>query len=194
MSFLKQLQESKNCLKNVTTTVKHPDGRQFMENRHCNVEIERTLGFVVDTKPDNIPAKIIENIYLGSQDCCDSEVLHKFNIEFVLSLGIEPSSLPSNVVHKFVKCLDIPETNIIEILNNECLNFITDATSCFKNILIHCNAGVSRSSSIVIGFLMLTNKLSYTEAFSIVKSKRHCIRPNSGFEKQLRNLELVTLL
>ncbi|KAF5292631.1 hypothetical protein FQA39_LY13964 [Lamprigera yunnana] len=189
MSFLKLLQERKDCLKNVTTTVRRPDGRTFLENQHCNIEIQKTLGFVVDTKPDNVPAKIVDCIYIGSQDCCDSDTLSNFKFKFVLSLGIEPV-LPDGIVRKFVKCLDLPETNIVEILKSECFEFILNAVNEHQNILIHCNAGISRSSSVIIGFLMLTRKLTYLEAFSIVKSKRHCIKPNCGFEKQLKSLEI----
>ena len=32
-------------------------------------------------------------------------------------------------------------------------------------------------------------KLSYDQAYSIVKSKRSCVQPNGGFEIQLRNFE-----
>ena len=48
------------------------------------------------------------------------------------------------------------------------------------------NAGVSRSASIVIGFLMEHRGMSFTEAFDWVKTKRPKIQPNQGFLKQLK--------
>lgn len=188
MSFLKQIQKSRNNLKNVSTVVTYADGRSFIENQQGNFQVGQTFGFVIDTKPDNIPAKVTENIYLGCQDCCELETLSKFNIKYVLSIGVEPFP-PVNVTHKFVKCFDLPETNIVTILQNECMDFINNAVRIKESILIHCNAGVSRSSAIVIGYLMLVNKLSYADAFSAVREKRPCIKPNCGFEAQLRSLE-----
>ena len=47
--------------------------------------------------------------------------------------------------------------------------------------MIHCRHGVSRSASIVIGYLIKFKKLKYEDAFNFVKSKRNCINPNSNF-------------
>ncbi|XP_078408041.1 dual specificity protein phosphatase 19 isoform X2 [Cetorhinus maximus] len=56
-------------------------------------------------------------------------------------------------------------------------------------VLVHCNAGVSRSASIAIGYLMWENGLSFKDAFSIVKNARQTINPNPGFMEQLRNYQ-----
>ncbi|KTG38377.1 hypothetical protein cypCar_00018056 [Cyprinus carpio] len=53
-------------------------------------------------------------------------------------------------------------------------------------VLVHCNAGVSRSASVVIGFLMSQEKMSFDEAFSAVKTARPYIQPNPGFMSQLK--------
>lgn len=187
MSFLEQLCKKKSVLKSTDTIVTRPDGRRYVESKgNIDLEIaEKSFGFVVDTKPDNIPAQITENIYLGSQDCCELKVLQEFSIYYVLSIGIEPPCVYPNVIYKFVKCLDLPETDIITILA-DCIPFIKEAVGQYKNILVHCNAGVSRSSAIVLGFLIFVNNLTYNEAYNIVKSKRSCIKPNDGFEKQLK--------
>lgn len=55
-----------------------------------------------------------------------------------------------------------------------------------RNILIHCAAGVSRSASFTIAYLLKKNKMKYAEAFSFVKEKRNIIRPNSYFIQQLK--------
>lgn len=53
-------------------------------------------------------------------------------------------------------------------------------------VLVHCNAGVSRCSSVVIGYLMLREKLPFQEAFSLVQAARPSARPNPGFHRQLQ--------
>ena len=45
--------------------------------------------------------------------------------------------------------------------------------------------GISRSSTIVIGYLMKYEKMSLRDAYTFVLKKRTCIHPNEGFLKQL---------
>lgn len=52
-------------------------------------------------------------------------------------------------------------------------------------VLIHCAAGVSRSSSMTIAYLMHAQRLRVAEAFLAVQSKRTIIMPNPGFRSQL---------
>ncbi|KAL1491416.1 hypothetical protein ABEB36_012017 [Hypothenemus hampei] len=188
MSFLTKLQENKSKLKPTKTIITQQDGQKFLETNQQLVKLQETsTGYVVDTKPDNVPAKIIEHLYLGSQDCCEIEVLDKFDIKFVLSLGVDAYIKIPNVNYKFVNMLDLDVTDLTNYLP-ECFEFINNALTCMSNILVHCNAGVSRSASIVISYLILCNKMSFTEAYERVKVARPCIRPNDGFMDRLRNL------
>jgi protein-tyrosine phosphatase len=54
------------------------------------------------------------------------------------------------------------------------------------NVFVHCQAGVSRSASIVIAFLMKEKKMKREEARAFVKSKREKICPNSKFWSELQ--------
>lgn len=53
--------------------------------------------------------------------------------------------------------------------------------------LVHCNAGVSRSAAIVIGYLMSREGLAFNAALALVKAARPAIRPNPGFHEQLKD-------
>lgn len=55
--------------------------------------------------------------------------------------------------------------------------------------MVYCVAGVSRSASICIAYLMKYNKLSLLEAYNYVKLRRSRIKPNCGFFKQLIEYE-----
>lgn len=186
MSLLEALNNRKKSLKNTETVITCVDGRRFIQSKNGVQKISSSFGFVIDNKPDNIPAFISNNIYLGSQDCCEQSILLKYNILNVLSVGIEPCYKCSNINYEFVTCLDLPETNIKEVVL-QCKPFIKTAVSKSENILIHCNAGVSRSSAIVIGYLMLENNVDYNVAYGVVKQARPCIKPNIGFEIQLKS-------
>jgi Predicted protein-tyrosine phosphatase len=55
--------------------------------------------------------------------------------------------------------------------------------------LIHCVAGVSRSASLCLAYLIKYNQMNFHQAFHYLRSLRPCIRPNLGFFKQLINYE-----
>jgi len=78
----------------------------------------------------------------------------------------------------------------ISVFFQESFDFIHEHRSQGKNILVHCAAGVSRSSTIVIGYLMTCLQMGFVEAYKFVKKRRYCISPNAGFVTQLRGLEL----
>ena len=48
-------------------------------------------------------------------------------------------------------------------------------------VLVHCAFGVSRSSTLVIAYLMKKLKIGMVEALSYVRRKRPTIKPNAGF-------------
>jgi hypothetical protein len=60
-----------------------------------------------------------------------------------------------------------------------------------KKILFHCYAGVSRSATFAIAFLMATHKLSIEDAYDLVKSKRSIIHPNYGFIEALNEFSRI---
>lgn len=186
MSLLNLLQAGKNTLKPTKTIITTVDGRKLTEDGQ--VLSEKSCGFVIDTKPDKVPAEIIPKHFLGSQDCVDLEILNQNHIKNILSIGIKVDiDLDSSITRKFLECLDLPETNIKPLVE-EANKFIYQSLEEKKVILVHCNAGVSRSSMIVIAYLITCVNMTYEEAFSLVKSKRECIRPNDGFIKQLKAL------
>lgn len=194
MSFLNELKNRRERLKPTETIVTYADGRQMIEKGRDEAVVllgeGKSYGFIVDTKPDLIPAEIIEGrLFLGSQDSVDSTILSQFGITHILSVGIEtpPFLNPSPaIILKHIPCLDLPETGITTILN-ESFEFIESSQN--GRFLVHCNAGVSRSSSVVIGYLIKKFSYTFNEAFELVKKKRECIQPNQGFFKQLKKVD-----
>ncbi|AAF33556.1 Tyrosine serine phosphatase 2 [Spodoptera exigua multiple nucleopolyhedrovirus] len=57
-----------------------------------------------------------------------------------------------------------------------------------KRVYVHCHAGVSRSATIVVYFLMKHYNIGLAEAYQIVVDRRN-IRPNNSFLRQLQMAE-----
>ena len=57
------------------------------------------------------------------------------------------------------------------------------------NVLVHCAAGISRSSAMLISYMMKKYSYNFDESLKRVRDKRGCVQPNSGFERQLREYE-----
>lgn len=63
--------------------------------------------------------------------------------------------------------------------------FLDAARSRGARVLVHCQEGISRSSTIVIAWLMARQGLSLQDAYAWVKAQRKQIFPNLGFWRQL---------
>ena len=87
-------------------------------------------------------------------------------------------------VYKNVEILDVDESDVRKEFDN-CFEFIEEARKA-GGVLVHCNAGVSRSATVVIAYLMQNQRKSFPDAHNYVKERRSCIKPNTGFVSQLQ--------
>ena len=60
-------------------------------------------------------------------------------------------------------------------------------------VFVHCQAGISRSATICLAYLMHTQRVKLDEAFDFVKQRRHVISPNLAFMGQLLQFETDVL-
>ena len=56
-------------------------------------------------------------------------------------------------------------------------------------VLVHCYAGVSRSATVTVAYIMKHLKMPLNEAYQFVKNKRPVISPNLNFMGHLLNYE-----
>eukprot|EP00033_Pygsuia_biforma_P000522 GCRY01000613.1.p1 GENE.GCRY01000613.1~~GCRY01000613.1.p1 ORF type:complete len:208 (+),score=9.23 GCRY01000613.1:238-861(+) len=180
------------ALKTVSTFVTTCDGSRFLENKNGITPISsaKGLGFVEDTNPDDKLHQVLPHLFIGSQDAALNEKsLKSLGITHVLTVAPINIAVPlKNCCHLTVPILDTPEHSLHDHLP-ACLHFMEEARLSEGAVLVHCNAGVSRSSSVVVAYLMTKECLSYSDALQLVKASRPCVCPNRGFAEQLRNLE-----
>ncbi len=130
--------------------------------------------------------QITDKIYLGNSDASKNyEILKRNNITHVLVCGyFLPEFFPNDFVYKTIALEDSLNQDIYKFFK-ECFKFIDSS----KKVFVHCRAGISRSSTIVIAYLMWSKRKSFFEAKKFVKERRKCIAPNPGFISQLKDFE-----
>ena len=159
--------------------------RHALERRHSFLLRPGSLSL-------RLPNEIVPNrLYLGSASSANEESLSLLGITAVLSLldrdmGWPPSQKVTD--HLLIRIADSRTANLGGALS-EALPFISRVLSGpTGKVLVHCEAGASRSASVVIAALIafpeLTGgkaTLSLDDALGFVRAQRPCVRPNDGF-------------
>lgn len=119
-------------------------------------------------------------------------VLNKYKITHILNLTTNiPNKFEPDIKYLKFVIFDFETQNISQYFS-ESFEFIESALkeNDTNRVLVHCNAGISRSASFVIAY-MLQKRLykCYKDAYNHLKKARPVIEPNRGFEKQLINFE-----
>ena len=137
--------------------------------------------------------QIIKGLFLGNSDAAiDPRSLEAMNVSHILVVGKDLDVVyPTKYIYKTVPAEDSARFNICQYFE-ETNEFIEQGLKA-KGVLVHCQFGISRSSTIVIAYLMRSKKQSFVKSFHQVRHKRQLIKPNSGFIKQLMGYEAAIL-
>ncbi|OWF49443.1 dual specificity protein phosphatase 19-like [Mizuhopecten yessoensis] len=198
-SFRNSLKESltgfKKCsLKKTETKVTTAGGESFIESHDedgktvSKKTVGQTYGFVGWGIPDMQVGEILPGLLLSSQDvACDQETLLNYNVTHILNVAsFVDEHFPRNFTYKSMKMDDHPDFQISQKFE-EAFSFIDQGRVKDTGVvLVHCNAGVSRAATVVIGYLMSREGMTLQHAYGHVKDKRPAIRPNDGFQSQLK--------
>jgi len=141
-------------------------------------------------------SKIIENLYLGNIDDVQSvKFIRENDIKLIINAAIEvivPIHEDVNII------MNLQWHDSMEQSINFCfLDYLTNVIYSFlkenKAVLVNCFAGISRSSTIVIAYMMKYHNMTFDEAFNYVQSKRWIVNPNPNFRIILKNYERYLL-
>lgn len=135
--------------------------------------------------------QILPFLYLGNErDAANQQRLEDKGITYVLNVT---SHIPlyfekHGVKYKRIPASDSGQQNLRQYFE-EALAFIDEAKEAGATILVHCQAGVSRSATITIAYILQHSYMSMTDAYRYVKGKRSIISPNFNFMGQLLEFE-----
>ncbi|KAL2103929.1 hypothetical protein ACEWY4_000797 [Coilia grayii] len=138
------------------------------------------------------PVEILPYLYLGcAKDSSNLDVLSKYNIKYILNVT---PNLPNMFEHegrfryKQIPISDHWSQNLSQFFP-EAISFIDEARSKRCGVLVHCLAGISRSVTVTVAYLMQHLSLSLNDAYDFVKRKKSNISPNFNFMGQLLDFE-----
>ncbi|CAD5215039.1 unnamed protein product [Bursaphelenchus xylophilus] len=148
------------------------------------------------------PTEILDFMFLGSQeDALDRNFLSKLPIQKVINISenCPRSDLIPNDERHFLR-IPVNDTYDAKLspFFEKAYEFIEDARRSNQKVLVHCLAGISRSATLAIAYVMRSKKLTAEDAYKFVQTRRPSISPNFNFMGQLtvyeRNLRRAKLL
>ena len=147
--------------------------------------------------------EIIPHLYISNWDTSNNpEIIRFYNIKAVITL--ETTNKPTRILRYYygnkidfmhIQIIDSKDSDIDKHFDST-YNFIQKHISKNENVLIHCAAGISRSATIILNYILRNMFLNYNlkqenpeniliHALNIARSKRPIINPNPGFINQL---------
>jgi len=124
---------------------------------------------------------------LGSENDAAGPLM---GITHLLNVSISSPKPPTSeyLNYKKIPLKDMVSEEIENVLA-EALSFIDDAKNTGGHVLVYCYAGISRSVTITLAYLMVHCEMRLDDAYKFVKQKKPDISPNIGFMGQLVKLE-----
>uniref|UniRef100_A0A3B4H8J5 protein-tyrosine-phosphatase n=1 Tax=Pundamilia nyererei TaxID=303518 RepID=A0A3B4H8J5_9CICH len=138
-----------------------------------------------------VVSPILPFLYLGNErDAQDLDLLLRLNIGYVVNVTthLPLYHVSSGLRYKRIPATDNSKQNLRQYFE-EVFEFIEEAYQSGQGVLVHCQAGVSRSATIVIAYLMKHTLMTMTDAYKYVRSRRPVVSPNLNFMGQLLEFE-----
>ena len=182
--------EIENELQNSVTGYKGLKENKSIEQMMKLLQLIKICNTMNIVKNDKSLCEIIPHLYISSfAGASNLEELKSKNITHIVCCGLGLKAFfPDQFKYHKINLID-KETENIRKYFDETNKFINDAMLNNGNILVHCYAGISRSTSIIIAYLMKHQKMNFNKALELIKEKRGKIQPNSGFILQLKAYE-----
>lgn len=168
----------------------------------CNLKLCEDSGIgTSDSECENLcspsamspfPVEVLPNLYLGNaKTSADITQLKKYGIHYILN--VTPNVPNMFETDQSFKYMQIPVSDkLSQNLSSffpEAIHFIDEAREKEHGVLVHCLAGISRSVTVTVAYLMQKKHMTLNEAYDHVKRCKPNISPNFNFMGQLLDFE-----
>lgn len=137
--------------------------------------------------------KVVDGLYLGNIRAAEErESLSKNGVTHILSVYNNAKPVFEGMTYHCIRAADAASQNLLQHFK-ECVRFIHECRLDGGTCLVHCLAGVSRSTTLVVAYLMTVTRYSWDECLSAVKAVRAFVGPNYGFQQQLQEYQSTSL-
>lgn len=136
--------------------------------------------------------KIADRVYISDGETAQCrEILDDYKITHIINMT-------ADIECKFVKHFKYIVFPIEDTVDEDIgvyfdvgIKFINNALKENKNnrVLVHCWAGVSRSASLLVAYLIKKHKITFFDAIDKIRAIRY-IRPNYGFIRHLYKFQV----
>ncbi len=156
----------------------------------CDKQHFKRVSWCLERVFDDYADEIVPGIFVGEELAATVPLkqLQQNNISRILSLGTYKKVHEASIAYLQVPLLDDEVSSLLDHVE-KCIDFINKRPPK-TGILIHCRAGVSRSPSVMIAWLISQRKMTFLEAFELVERKRPCVSPNPLFIEQLQTFQV----
>ena len=123
-------------------------------------------------------SKIIENLYLGNQ--YSTTIIKR--IDTIVSIGC--NSKANKITNYKISVRDKKSTDLTPHLDNV-TDYINEELNKKHKVLVHCKAGINRSTAFVLAYLCKYEKMSIEDAKKILSIKRPIVKFQEHYMKQI---------
>ncbi|EMD35294.1 hypothetical protein CERSUDRAFT_116096 [Gelatoporia subvermispora B] len=129
--------------------------------------------------------EVLPNLWIGDlPSALNTEKLRAHNIRSVVTAMRGRTSIHETFSKLQLNIDDTEDTDVLPHLVSA-ITFIQAELDKQWGVLVHCQAGMSRSATIVAAYLMYSQDLDVEGALEMIRKVRPSIQPNDGFLRQL---------
>lgn len=169
---------------------------QALLERHENPQkaVSTTVASAVGTSFSGV-SKLLRNLYLCGGSAASVPTMQQLGVTLVINATTEqelpntPLPCDETTGYMRVPVKDNREADLDRYFNEVADRIEQESQRAGGVTLVHCVAGVSRSASLCLAYLIKYHRMSLKDAYNHVKARRPQIRPNVAFVKHLMEFE-----
>ena len=138
-------------------------------------------------------SQVYENLWIAPANVArEKDFLTGNDITVILNCAEEESmnyeTNNSNTLAIRIPLIDDEEPDALLMIKEGAV-YIQMFTNMGKNIVVHCKAGISRSATVILAWMIIYKNMKFDEAYRCLAEKRPIIRPNDFYISLLKHLE-----